>query len=348
MEGAFDALFREMPFVDGPSRSAAASLLLTALLRPLLRSAPMHLVDAAAPGTGKSKLAEAAALIATGGEPTTVIWSGRPEEDEKRIGSALRAADPFVLFDNVEHPLGGGQLAAALTQDPVNIRVLGQSELMTLGTRVMVAATGNNIAVAGDVGRRCVKARLDARTPEPEKRRFDWDPVKVARERRRELATQLLGAVAAYVRAGRPSDPPALGSFEAWTVVRGTLLWLGWDDPAETVADVKATDHSRAAEAEALATLNLAFDQGDGEGGPFTASDLERFMDPSDHLARPDDPLGAQLLEGKEAVAGHLLDGATSRQWMARRLKERDGLAAGEYYLEAGGRRTTSFRVYEP
>lgn len=189
-----------------------------------------------------------------------------------------------------------------LTQDPASIRVLGKTEEEVLNTRLMVLATGNNIVVAGDCCRRAVKCRLDAKCAEPERRVFDFDPVQVARAERPRIVADLLEALAAYLAAGRPADPAPLGSFEDWTAVRGLLLWCGMADPADTIADVKATDMDRGDLMDALDAWRLAF--GDEWA---TGADLAAFVaGAADDL---DCPLGREMLEGAESMVEALFGG---------------------------------------
>lgn len=326
-----DALFREMPFVDEPSRAVAMSALVTALVRPTMRAAPMHLFDAAMPGTGKSKMASVVGVTATGVEPSASAWATSEEENEKRIAALLRKGDPVVLFDNLDAArgdrVGGNILNIVLTQDPASIRILGKTEEETLNTRVTMLATGNNIAVVGDACRRAVKCRLDARCPDPERRRFDWDPVEAARAGRPRVVADILEALAAYVEAGRPDEPSPIGSFEDWTVVRGLLAWCGYADPAETMADVKATDAAKGETADALSALHDAF--GDDW---FTAADIEGFLADCETFA--DQPLWREMLEAQDAVRDRLLDGRSDKSWIGRELLKQRGVAAGDFYFE--------------
>ncbi|KHQ53597.1 bifunctional DNA primase/polymerase [Mameliella alba] len=339
------ALFRGMPFVDDASRSVAMSALVTALVRPTLRTAPMHLFDAAMAGTGKSKMASVVGVLATGVEPSASAWASSEDENEKRIAALYRRGNPVVLFDNVDAKRGdrldGNILNIVLTQDPASIRVLGKTEEEVLNTRLMTMATGNNIVVAGDFCRRAVKCRLDAKCAEPERRVFDFDPVAVARAERPRLVADLLEALAAYLAAGRPADPAPLGSFEDWTAVRGLLLWCGMADPADTIADVKATDMDRSDLMDAMETWRLAFDDEWATG-----ADLAAFVaGAADDL---DCPLGREMLEGAESMVEALFGGKRDKAWIGRELVRNGGVAAGTYYLEVKAeRRSSRFRVLD-
>jgi len=339
------ALFRGMPFVDDASRSVAMSALVTALVRPTLRTAPMHLFDAAMAGTGKSKMASVVGVLATGVEPSASAWASSEDENEKRIAALYRRGNPVVLFDNVDAKRGdrldGNILNIVLTQDPASIRVLGKTEEEVLNTRLMTMATGNNIVVAGDFCRRAVKCRLDAKCAEPERRVFDFDPVAVARAERPRLVADLLEALAAYLAAGRPADPAPLGAVEDWTAVRGLLLWCGMADPADTIADVKATDMDRSDLMDAMETWRLAFDDEWATG-----ADLAAFVaGAADDL---DCPLGREMLEGAESMVEALFGGKRDKAWIGRELVQNGGVAAGTYYLEVKAeRRSSRFRVLD-
>ena len=58
--------FEDFPFVADVDRSVAVSAILTSLLRPQLPAAPLHGINATAPGTGKTLLANVVGMIATG------------------------------------------------------------------------------------------------------------------------------------------------------------------------------------------------------------------------------------------------------------------------------------------
>jgi putative DNA primase/helicase len=123
-----DELLDGFPFVAPADRSVALSALLTILDRRSMTSAPLHAFTSPAPGTGKSLLVDIAAMLATR-QPMPVISQGRTEEElEKRLGAALLAGDTAIALDNCEHPLQSTFLCQALTQQKLNIRVLGASK----------------------------------------------------------------------------------------------------------------------------------------------------------------------------------------------------------------------------
>jgi hypothetical protein len=246
-------LISEFPFVDEPSRSVALSAMLTSVSRLALSTAPMHAFDAPEAGTGKSKLVDCCALIATGHE-CPVISQGKDEtEMEKRLGSALIAGDRMISIDNCEHPLGSQFLCQALTQRLVKVRVLGESKNVTVPNAAVYFGTGNNLTLAGDMPRRAIVGRLDAQTERPELREFmTEDPVDALKRERQKYVALCLTILRAYICAGAPAQTQPLGSFEAWSrLVRDTLIWLGEADPVATMERSRLESPQR----EALAAL---------------------------------------------------------------------------------------------
>jgi hypothetical protein len=240
---ALKAVLASFPFVDDASRSVALSAILTACIRRSLRTAPMHAFTAPAAGSGKSKLVDIASMVAVGREAGVISPGKNEEECEKRLGALLLASEGVIAIDNCEAPLGGEFLCAMLTQPVVRARVLGKSEAPELPSNALITATGNNLQLVGDITRRAIVCRLDAKVERPELRSFDFEPVALAKQERGRLVVAALTMLLAYHQAGRPDRPGALGSFEEWSDwVRGTLIWLGEADPVETMEAARDSD----------------------------------------------------------------------------------------------------------
>ncbi|AGH50187.1 hypothetical protein G432_12330 [Sphingomonas sp. MM-1] len=261
---------RGFPFVADADRSVALSGMIAAVIRGEMRTCPLHLIDAPARGTGKTKLAEIIGIMGTGVPPSGVTHSDDGDENEKRLVAILRTGDPVILIDNVSSDLEGDFLCAMLTSETVQARILGQSERVRLSTRVLTLATGNNIRMRGDMARRAVRCRLDAHMANPDERSFDFDAVADVREARPALVTDALTVVRAFVAAGKPATVPPFGSFEDWDLVRGALVWLGHADPAETRAAVKEDDADVEEKVELLRLLHEHV----GIGARFTMAEL--------------------------------------------------------------------------
>ncbi len=240
---ALKSLISTFPFVADTDRSVALSALLTACVRRSLPTAPLHAFTAPLAGSGKSKLADIASIMATGREASVVAQGKSEEETEKRLASILISGDPVVAIDNVESALGGDFLCQVLTQQVVRARILGKSEAPELPTCVLMTATGNNMVLSGDMTRRSLLCRLDPGCERPEQRVFDFDPVERTVQNRNVYVSCAITLLRAYVVAGKPKQSNRLGSFEAWSsLVRDALIWLGEADPVASMDEVRALD----------------------------------------------------------------------------------------------------------
>jgi hypothetical protein len=131
-----------------------------------------------------------------------------------------------VLIDNLRRPLDSSALAAALTAPFWEDRVLGVSETTRLPIRCIWIATGNNPEFSGEMARRLVRIRLDARVDQPWRRNGFRHPDLIAwvHANRADLVAACLSLCRGWIAAGRPRGGKHIGSFEAWAAVMGGLL----------------------------------------------------------------------------------------------------------------------------
>ncbi len=247
-------LVAEFPFAEEASRSVALAAMITPVVRAAFPVAPMFVCRAPVSGSGKSYLFDVVGAISTG-QLMPVTASGRTEEEtEKRLGAALLHAQSLISIDNANGELGGDFLCQAIERHALDVRILGRSERVRIEARgTTFFATGNNIALRGDMTRRGLLCTLDPKCERPEQRRFNSDPVvQVLADRGRYVAAALC-IVRAYIAAERPVTTSPLASFGPWSdSVRSALIWLGRADPVETMEVARAEDPERAALAELL------------------------------------------------------------------------------------------------
>lgn len=234
--------FREYLFATEGDRAVVLAACMTAVIRRILPAAPLFAVDAPTAGSGKSLLCETIGIIASGYKPTIISQGKTPEEDEKRLSSILMAGDAVLVIDNCDRPLGGDTLCSMLTQEIIASRVLGKSEVKRMPTNALVMATGNNLDVVGDLGRRTLVCRIDTGAERPDQLVHGFSPTEEAMRDRPDLVVAALTVLRAYVVAGRPGQLPPIGSFEDWNLVREALVWLGEDDPTVTRERVMSDD----------------------------------------------------------------------------------------------------------
>jgi len=223
-----DETLCDFPWDTAADRANAWALLITPLVRAIVGQVPMALVDAPEPGTGKGLLVKVGAIITIGRSAALMAWPTSDEELEKKVTAALMAGGTMVIFDNVEGMIKSPTLAAVLTADSWQGRILGRSEMITVPNRATWAATGNNIDVGGDLARRCYRIRLDARTAQPWLRTGfrHTDLEGWVLENRANILHALCTIVRSWWVAGRPmaTGLPAMGGYAGWVRTVGGIL----------------------------------------------------------------------------------------------------------------------------
>jgi hypothetical protein len=257
----FEQVFCEYKFVPvngeawnrTPSYAVVLSTILSILGRNLLPTVPGQGTTAPKPGSGKTDLNKAQAILATGSEPMMMGFVNMKEFD-KHVPVPLIEGDRVILIDNVDQMLRSETLTAMLTNPsgtPFQVRLLGQTEKVNVENHAVVMANGNYLQIFGDMERRWFLVDLDPQCESPEEREFEFDPVKLAREKFPELAMAGLTALRYYLHAGCPrpdygSAARDMGSYSAWNrIVRGLLLDLSFGDPMATRERVKESNPQR-------------------------------------------------------------------------------------------------------
>jgi len=336
--------FSTLPFVSALDRSVQLAACLTSVQRPLLPTAPAFAWSAAKAGTGKTKAAKATGWL-SGHEPIETPWSHDAEEQRKRITAKLITAPPSLLIDNVNGNMDSETLNVVLTSSTFEDRLLGTSQTVNASTRVLIMATGNNLAVVGDLSRRVLVATIDHGVENPERLAFDFCPVARMRERWLRYRSAALVILRGFIAAGMPAGGPgSMGSFEEWdALVRQCVVWLrdheaaGFElaDPADAVQKNYEADPETAKLSALIEALHAIF----GEK-PTTVKEMIRKAEQATDIAfGPSNP-GADLqaLEGAlEEIAGE------GRNINARRLgrwidKFQNRILGGKRIVRAGKR----------
>jgi hypothetical protein len=243
-----EALIGTFPFVSTADRSVALAAILTNLDRRSMATAPLFAFNSPVAGTGKSKLVDLCSILATG-RPMAVISQGSGKDDDelvKGLKAALLAGALAVSVDNCEREVSGDFLCQMLTQQKLDIRILGVSVVVETPSNAMVFATGNNLTFSGDIIRHTLMCSMDAGCERPELRDFKTDVVGEAQDRRGELVVAALTVLRAWHVADERLNLPAFGGFDEWSYrVREALIWLDQIDPCETLAEVRNSDPQR-------------------------------------------------------------------------------------------------------
>ena len=220
----------DFPFTTEADRANAIALLVLPFARGLFDGpSPLHLIEKPTQGTGATLIAQAFAIVATGRDLMMITEGGSDEEWRKRITSTLLESPSIICIDNLHRFVDSAALSAALTSTTWNDRRLGKSENVSPANLAAWCATANNPTVSGEIARRTVSIRLDARLDRP----WERDPstfrhpnlISWVRERRGDLVRAVVRIIQSWLAAGRPDHGvPTLGSYESWARCIGGIL----------------------------------------------------------------------------------------------------------------------------
>ncbi len=336
------APFRSVCFKTDADRCMYLALLFTIMARPAMPTAPGFLIRAHMPGTGKTLLSKAALAI-VGVSPTVHLAdTSQPEEFAKRIGTAVRAGAPVIVFDNLTGLIQSAELNGLLTSERVSIRRLGSNDPEPeLDARSLWILNGNNVAPSADMNRRLLPVSLDAGMEHPELRRFDSCPVAEVAARREAYQDDLLAIMQMYHQAGAPviERGTGLGSYSEWErVVRQLILWLGQQGvlPFEAV-DVAAVVKANGAEDPEKAAFSAFLEAARKLHGsrPFTLQNLTAVND-VEFAGGTHQQLAAarELAEAAAELAPARQGQAYNAQTLGNLLRSKIGQIAGGLMLE--------------
>ena len=277
IDAALDAImapFEYFPFAGVLDRSVLLAALLSAVERPVLPTCPGFGFDAPVQGSGKTLLASALCVLATGEPPT--IWPhvkserGDDAEVRKRLTTALVSGERAIVWDNVVGTFDSAALAATLTAPIYRDRILGVSEAASVPNRALFCVTGNNLILSGDLPRRFLVCRIDPQSERPFARRFAFDPVERVRRQRQRLAAAACVIIRGWLSSSDYRDgiraPGSTASFERWDeLVRQPVAWLArrdpqhWRDPMDAITGATASDPELDSLGDLLEALAAAF-----------------------------------------------------------------------------------------
>lgn len=268
--------FRRFPFETPADTGGLLAALITAAVRPALKTCPAFGMDASAWGSGKTLLAQCIGALRTGRVPAAMpTVEDNEEEVRKRLYSAALAGEQFILWDNVLGQFNSASLASYATSETVSDRILGGNSHMAVPWNAMVVISGNNLCLTGDLPRRVVKVRIVPDVEVPASREFNFDPLAMTLRNRRDMVVAALTLVR-YRLTAKTTTSGTVGSFEDWNrLVRQTVQVIGRDiapdigDPLELIENTQQASPEAQADGDLMEALRDRF--GDMR---FTAKDV--------------------------------------------------------------------------
>lgn len=223
------------------SRLACYTMLLQHFVRPVITGpCPAYHIDKPRPGTGANYLVDAHSLTQDGQPAPIQVMSKHEEESRKAITAVLRSGPTTIFFDNINHHVDSGTLAAAITAGVWRDRILGQSTDVELPIKATVIFAGNQLTFSTELMRRLIPIRLDAATPHPAIDRkandFKHDLQQFVLDNRRSIVRACLVLAKNWAQrkdapgfAERVAEMPVIHSFNRWSTVMAGI-WLAVDD----------------------------------------------------------------------------------------------------------------------
>lgn len=292
-------LFTETPFVDELDQAVTLAAALTVACRPAFDRCPMFLVNANAPGTGKSYLVDTITTLAQGKTAPVISSATSNEEMEKRLDGLLLDGVPCFSIDNILKPLLNGpeKLCMIFTAKSVRVRKLGVSDSFECEPRVTVFATGNGVNFGSDMVRRGLTVRLSTPIERPEEREYHASPMADVLRNRGEYVAALLTIARAYQVSGEKVEHTSLVSFESWCkVCLEPLIWLGLPNPLLCLETARIKDDYENQRREFVKYLAFKFP----EEQYFKSTAVKKAVE-DDALMNEND--GPQMLDYLKSVA---------------------------------------------
>jgi putative DNA primase/helicase len=141
----------------------------------------------------------------------------------------------------------------------------------------------------------------------------------------------------AYIAAGMPNKPHRIPSYERWSdLICGSLTWLGWPNPASSMAHVRAENPA----GNALAAILAAWPS-DLLGGASTAELIAAAQRFNGTTGNYENPIWLDALTIARNKAGHL-DPLILGKWLAQ---NRDRMVGDRKLLRCGTETRPQWKV---
>lgn len=229
----------DFPFLDYnlegiECREASEANCLAMLITPFMRRmvngcTPVFFVAKPTPGTGGTLLGKLPMLIFDGAESAPMRYTQNEEEMQKALLSAIIETRSHLFFDDVLD-FNNRSLLQSITAQEIGGRELGVTRNISRPNLFNWVATGNNPHVRAEMERRICWIRLNALTPDIQKRRFKHDDFPgFVMQNRSLIISHILTLIQYWIDMGMPLyEERRRASFEDWSrKVGGVLMCAG-------------------------------------------------------------------------------------------------------------------------
>lgn len=240
----------QFPFEDKSDKAHALAMILEPYMRDMFGPTPLYFINKPTPGTGASLFIESSLYPTLGEWPSAQTAPRSDDEMKKTLTACFIEGERCIFFDNA-NVLNSASFASALTAEVYSARILGASKMVRVPIKVQWVGSGNNTNLSGELYRRTVDIRMDAKMANPEEgRSFRIKNLKAWVQRHQaEQVRAALTVIQYWVNQGMPMGAGSKASYEEWSAkmsglfdcigVRGFLstpLERRPEDPDEEIA----------------------------------------------------------------------------------------------------------------
>jgi hypothetical protein len=256
-------LLEHFPFVRECHKSVIIAAILTAIVRHCFRQTPAFGASAPMYATGKSLLMDIVALILTGKRAPAYHVSGKEDEIDKFLISAMVCGMTIISIDNFNSKavLKSEALSSFITQEEKMGRLLVTNKIVIAPTNVTVLINGNNLTISEDLTSRTLIAKIDAKKEHPERRKIELDLFEYIPIHRQRYVRDALTIILYHLNSEPLAQQlPRFGRFEQWSHwIRESLVRLGMEDPCKTLREAAEEDPGRSEIVNFLQACYIAF-----------------------------------------------------------------------------------------
>lgn len=255
--------------------------------------APMVVYNANIQESGKTTLASYVSWLVHGTKGTKPLMPDAEDELEKVLNSAVLAASPYLIFDNVDWK--GQQVRSVLLDEFLSnsekeVRVMGGNQLALRKLSAVTMMTGNGVTLSTDLARRSLIVDLlnklsGADRVLPADATLIDEPFFTDEGNRAKGLAALWSMMRYWDDVHRPMRPgKLLGSFEDWSrLVPSVVMCIGkakgevWDCREESKnEDIGNKDDREAKRLAMLAIDELCLDS-DGKAMDYAEVTVQQF-----------------------------------------------------------------------
>jgi hypothetical protein len=277
----------QFPFEEKSDKVHALAMILEPYMRDMFGPTPLYFVNKPAAGTGASLFIETALFPTLGTWPDAQTPPKSDDEMKKTLTACFVEGARCIYFDNA-NVLNSASFASALTAEVYAARILGVSKMLRVPVKVQWVGSGNNTDLSGELYRRTVDIRMDAKMANPEDRDVSQFRIKNLKawilEHHAEQVQAACTLIQFWVRAGMPMGAGSKASYEEWAAkMSGLFDCIGVKGFLKTPVSRRPEDP----EEETARDIFIAMDQAhmgkvdpsgtrDGEGRPVERADWRK------------------------------------------------------------------------